>query len=287
MRPINAISVTSDVYRWLTYSSRPRVLHIFDHTCNLINERGEVLSIVTSRIGNGPFNVLVDTNILFSKDIYVESQVTVLDSQLRVGNLIVNITGAELWNSCPDWVQLYRSREIILNQLQSLDLQNVDHAAGFANVTRSYFNTGIPSLLSKFSSALANADFSTAKSTATKLAGLGVGLTPSGDDFIVGALYAVWIIHSREVASVLAREIAKIAMPLTTSLSAAWLRSAGKGEAGILWHEFFEALIAEDDLQIPFENLLTVGETSGADALSGFQSVITAFKERIINECPS
>jgi hypothetical protein len=98
------------------------------------------------------------------------------------------------------------------------------------------------SLISNLSSALVTADISSAQTITSQLAGLGQGLTPAGDDFIMGVVLAAWIIHPREVASVLAEEITKIAVPLTTSLSASWLRSAGRGEAGILWHNF-DALI--------------------------------------------
>jgi hypothetical protein len=136
-------------------------------------------------------------------------------------------------------------------------------------------------LASNLSSALAGADISSAKTIATQLAGLGIGLTPTGDDFIMGAVYAVWIIHPLENASILAEEITKTAAPLTTSLSAAWLRSAGKGETGILWHEFFDALISADSalMQESVKKILAVGETSGADALSGFISTMLCWAE--------
>ena len=116
--------------------------------------------------------------------------------------------------------------------------------------------------------------------------GLGMGLTPAGDDFLMGALYAAWIIHPSALASRLAQEIANVAAPLTTSLSAAWLRSAGRGEAGILWHEFFDALLVARTgspacLQKAMENICAVGETSGADALAGFLSAFLTWGEKV------
>ena len=148
------------------------------------------------------------------------------------------------------------------------------------------------------SSALANANVSSAKTIASHLAGLGVGLTPAGDDFILGAVLASWLIHPQEVAGVLAQEITDIAAPLTTSLSAAWLRSAGRGEAGILWHAFFEALNSAGRTESPvgigspayikrireaMDNILSIGETSGADALAGFISTILYSMELKLN----
>ena len=141
-------------------------------------------------------------------------------------------------------------------------------------------------------SSLCSADLPSSLAAAQKLAGLGIGLTPSGDDFIMGALHTAWILHPPEVAGALAREVANSAAPLTTSLSAAWIHSAGTGEAGELWHDFFDALIFASRigceappiggnptytkaLQDSFEKILSVGETSGADALSGFLGVLS------------
>ena len=97
----------------------------------------------------------------------------------------------------------------------------------------------------------------------------------------MGAIYAAWIVHPPEIASILAQEISNTAAPLTTSLSVAWLRSAGKGEAGILWHEFFDALLSTNTsrVQETMKSILAVGETSGADALAGFCSVFASWTE--------
>jgi hypothetical protein len=46
-----------------------------------------------------------------------------------------------------------------------------------------------------------------------------------------------------------------------------------------LWHQFFEALISADQtsIQESMDKILSVGETSGADALSGFVSSFAAW----------
>jgi hypothetical protein len=141
--------------------------------------------------------------------------------------------------------------------------------------------TNYQSLVSDLCSALATVDLSSALKIASKLTGLGAGLTPAGDDFILGAIYAAWIIHPPEIASVLAERITNAAAPLTTSLSAAWLRSAGSGEAGMLWHAFFESLLAGNQVEIQYQiaRLLSVGASSGADALAGFTGTFSRWAE--------
>lgn len=276
MQHINALSLTFNVSDWLMVSHQPRILHVFDHACNLINEHKDVLSIVTQEIGNGPFNLVIGDDILFSNYLNAQSLISIPTDQLIIADLIINTADANLWHPSPNWESLHSNKKSILSKLALLR---------FAN-----YRPLLPtSLVASLSIALANADIPVAVPITRQLAGLGQGLTPAGDDFIIGAILAVWIIHPPEVASVLAKEITNIAAPLTTSLSAAWLRSAGKGEAGILWHEFFNALAFGDSTQIEktANSILAIGETSGVDALAGFFGVCMSFNERIIDQCHS
>ena len=262
MQSIQTLSLTPNVKSWLAKSRYPRLLHVFDHACNLINEHREVLSVVTAQIGNGPFNLVVENEVYFSEYLTCESPVIVSHHHLHLGDLIIDTADAPFWSPCPDWEMLHARRNHILLQLNQLRITN-DREASLSDQ--------FP--LSSLSFALVSADIPTALALTAQLAGLGPGLTPSGDDILIGALYATWIVHSPEFASFITREIANTAAPLTTSLSAALLRSAGKGEAGILWHELFRALIAGEAIQHPVSRLLSVGETSGADAMGGFMGI--------------
>jgi hypothetical protein len=253
---LHAMFYAPVVERWLTNTCHPRILHIFDRACNLINEHGDVLSIVTPHIGNGPFNLVLEDEICFLDFLQLESQVSVSPTQFTLGNLHIHITDAKRWNPCPDWKKLHDHRQKIAHQIAHLQITNYQFS-------------------DSLSASLTNADLSSSLTAARQLAGLGIGLTPAGDDFIMGALYAAWIIHPPEVASALAQAIANTAAPLTTSLSAAWLRAAGRGEVGELWHAFFNALLIADSSAIQLEvvRLFSIGHTSGADALTGFMSM--------------
>jgi hypothetical protein len=259
MRQINAISLTHNIKEWLANSYNPRILHVFDSACNLINDDKDVLSIVALQIGNGPFNLVIDNDVLFSEHFNIESPVFIPGNQLKLGDVSISTETAKLWDPQPDWEKLHGKRDEILSRLISLRYLDYQYS--------------IPATLqSALSTSIVLDDVPSAIGAARQHAGLGIGLTPSGDDIIMGALYAARIVHPPEVADVLSKEIAETAVPLTTSLSAAWIRSAGRGEAGVLWHEFFEALVAGTgvDIQKAIDKILATGETSGADALRGF-----------------
>ena len=266
MRSIATISVAPDVNAWLAKTRHPRILHVFDHACNLINEQREVLSIVTGQIGNGPFNLVVEDRVLFSETLHRESPVSILNNRLIVGDLTFDTTSAECWSPRPDWERLHHNRDKISVQLAPFPCPDFQSPKLYT---------------SNLASVLAGGDVSSSKIFTSQLAGKGVGLTPAGDDFIMGALYAAWIIHPFVDAKLLAMEVSKVAAPLTTSLSASWLRSAGRGESGEIWHEYFEGLIFSDRVQIlsAVEKILSFGETSGAEALAGFIATIHSYTE--------
>jgi hypothetical protein len=289
MQTINALTLTPNVNDWLGTSKHLRILHLFDRACNLINERGEILSVVTPQIGNGPFNLVLETDVCFAEHLRQESEVFIFPAQLYLGGLIIHLARVRNWNPRPDWKNLYNRKADMGRRLTQLPITNDLNSTGFelhsknpSGLLEQHGMRNTQSLISNLSSALANADIPKAKEITSRLAGLGPGLTPSGDDYLMGALYAAWIIHPFTVASVLAHEIADTAAPLTTSLSAAWLRAAGKGEAGILWHDFFDALISTNapQMQETMKKILAIGETSGTDALAGFAGVFTSLREQ-------
>lgn len=270
MQNIRALSHTPEVNKWLNTSPHARVLHVFDHVCNLINERREILSIVTPEIGNGPFNLVVGAKNSFSEYIHLETPIQIFADQLRLGNLTINLKPAQLWNPCPEWKKLHDARNKIIHQLTKLPITNYLEFSGLPVAEP---------VISNLSHSLAKSDLLSSLTAVKHLAGLGIGLTPAGDDFLMGSLYAVWIIHPPEVAGPLTRQIGNAAAPLTTSLSAAWLRAAERGEAGHLWHELLDGLNLLDEVKIDkaMKQILAVGETSGADALAGFFCTMAAW----------
>ena len=273
MQSIRTHTLAPYINDWLTKTRHPRILHVFDHACNLTNEDREVVSIVTPRIGNGPFSLVVEPELFFPEHVDAQTPVSVEANQIRLGDLLISTDSATQWNPRPNWERLHASRDSIPNlsihlPARSLPVRLPTHHSQFPIHL-------IPSLTSAFT----HADIPTAKQTASHLAGLGIGLTPSGDDIIMGAIYAAWIIHPREIASVLGSEVAETASALTSSLSAAWLKSAGRGEAGSLWHQLFEGMLTGGNIQSPIHKILDIGHTSGADALTGFTSVMTCWSE--------
>ena len=101
------------------------------------------------------------------------------------------------------------------------------------------------------------------------LLGAGSGLTPSGDDCIVGLLVALHALGAHDVAATGARVVARHAPHRTSRLSAAHLNAACAGEAIEPLHAAIAAIAARTSPEPALDALERFGHGSGFDALAG------------------
>lgn len=102
---------------------------------------------------------------------------------------------------------------------------------------------------------------------ARSLLGLGPGLTPAGDDCLVGWLAGAWTAGAdgRGLVEAVRLDLVAAAAERTGPLSRAFLVAAVAGEAAEPLREF---VLAPDDARLT--GLLALGATSGADLLAGY-----------------
>lgn len=274
--------------RWLRESERPVLHNLYRRSLNLLNEAGELISLVLQELGPGPFALVVhpeEVSFLrsggFAANLEIQDEVRLEESGLMIGELQILTEPLPLWNPRPNWEQVGTEKlrpalEILLEVLEqhapsgslaplagklggengATVQQSALRAAGAAAVElRSGLQTRNPSQLS---------------SAAGKLAGLGGGVTPSGDDFLMGAVHALWMLLEAEQAARLAEALVETAVPRTNRISQAWLRAAARGEAGYEWHVLVYELSGGGPLREAAAWLIRRGHTSGADAMAGF-----------------
>jgi hypothetical protein len=124
--------------------------------------------------------------------------------------------------------------------------------------------------------ALAAGDSRAAADAAARLAGVGEGLTPAADDFLVGALYALRVLRPETAAAALAAAVADAAVPRTTTPSAQWLRRAAGGDVAPVWDRLLRDLFGGRDAEAAVGAVIATGHTSGRAALEGFVAAARA-----------
>jgi hypothetical protein len=105
------------------------------------------------------------------------------------------------------------------------------------------------------------------------LIGLGPGLTPSGDDFLVGALALLDALAERKAHAALARAIADTPRGLTSPLSDCFLRAAAAGHLGEHLHCAVSAVMSGAP-SAALAAIRKIGHSSGWDMLAGVASTL-------------
>ncbi|MCD4684733.1 MAG: DUF2877 domain-containing protein [Anaerolineae bacterium] len=268
------------------------MLHVFPRACNLIAADDMVIAVVAPDIGNGPFNVVVPP-VNFTQHITPTDAVRVHDVRLHIGPLEIDLTDAAVWNPCPDWAQLRRQRDRVLAQVGVLEAVLRDYAPANSlahlivdlSAPQSALEVQVLRAAEQqwygFTQGLRTLDHKMCLSSAAKMAGLGSGLTPAGDDWLLGCALAAQIAFSSPAAANMILHAVQCAAAHTSPLSAAWLRAAVDGACSRHWHVLFDrcARASEGDVYHAARDVLRQGHSSGADALGGFLAVLRCADE--------
>lgn len=109
--------------------------------------------------------------------------------------------------------------------------------------------------------------------TLTEMAGLGIGLTPSTDDFICGLLLSTNILLNSSLIhpkwKIPAKKIINITKPKTTLLSWHYIKLASQGIISDRQKDLFEKLGSDLILNKEYLDEINYGHTSFADFLAG------------------
>lgn len=131
---------------------------------------------------------------------------------------------------------------------------------------------------------LSYGNIASALNHATKLIGLGPGLTPSGDDFLVGLITIFNLPHSPLTKYIsFCKETIKSARDLTNEISFMALKKAADGQVResiiSLLHSIFHK--SENEVKLNLNTILSIGSSSGTDiALGLFSGLDLIVKQR-------
>jgi hypothetical protein len=264
----------------------------FAEACNLVTPHDEPLALVSQAVGNGPLNaVLSQPQALAAlqpgSTLYGDGAWLHLAEGWRLA-----LSPAKDWNPTPRYSRLARWSRLVAHNLAGLrrDLPRCAPAASLAAAPMQLFGAtslaqtqacaAIDGLLHSYQAG----DLARVGGFAARLAGLGPGLTPAGDDWLAGwlvGLHAAAAMSDDEpplAMKAVSRAVIDSATTRTSRLSLAFLQAAAEGTATEAWHRLIAALPDADPAptRAAMVEILRYGATSGADMLAGF---LAAFAE--------
>lgn len=287
-RRLRARSIAPAARRWLETTQHARVLYAFDTVVNLVNEDAQVLSLVSAHLGDGPFSIVLED---FPSGAQADSSLLVFENGLWLDDWLIDAEEAAIWQPVPDWAALRSQPDLLppaARQIADLLTQHAPADSLARLVLNPLASSPLPARILQSAeqhmpllfAGLQQVDIGKVSQAAKKLAGLGPGLTPAGDDLLLGAMYGLWATRSSAAAQQSAETIAAIATERTHALSAAWLAAGARGEAAAPWHQLVDAIAVNDPaaLAAAVMRILPTGHTSGADALAGFLGMLQGWQ---------
>jgi len=127
---------------------------------------------------------------------------------------------------------------------------------------------------------------------ATRLIGWGEGLTPAGDDFLVGLMSGLGALAGqspirtdflKHLGGAIVAQLVR-----TTPIAAHYLRLGAQGHFAANAHQLRNALLSANDVAAVrqyVDDTLTLGATSGSDLVTGMVSGISAWRHPQLSHC--
>lgn len=267
---IAAITLTPCVQQWLQLPTAVSLLHRFNHVINLIDTHGTIISIVQPSISAGPFSIVVEETRPFPPTINPSTTIHKTANSLHIGPLHLDLRPADVWQPMPNWELLRHQQKEWLTLLPELGTAVSQHQDRLITGVPVNFAPRFQAATGAVRKAIAQPGAPGLATAVNQLAGLGPGLTPAGDDFLLGLLLGLWATRPEAEVIELTERVVETAVSRTTQLSAAWLQAAAQGEAWLAWHNLLAALRVGDNWQHPLHRILNNGATSGIASLLGF-----------------
>ena len=257
---------------------RARVHSVFARVVNVVVPDGTLFTLASRQMDDAPDTLVVDLRSFDGTGVAVGAPVAAHDRVLAVGrNLAIRFAGASPWVPLLPWypahdAPLRRNLDALREHVAAFDANPDRGAPSQTSAVASAAAARLAQHAAALGRALARADVEAARAEGEALVGLGQGLTPSGDDLLLG-LFAVLNLPGGpcEPFRDLGRQIVARAAHRTHAISLCALRAAAEGRVRARIVALLSALIAgeREATLAALRAVLAIGSTSGRDIVAG------------------
>ena len=251
------------VWEWLAAGAYTgRLLSQHDHSLNLIDENGRVLTLSRPPLPLGPFAI----------DLPARAPWPEADGPIRLSldpaHSAIDLARAEIWEPVVNWPALEVWTDAVWPLLAPYAVWSALNEQPKVLADQLRRRAALLQQAWRMGDGLAEAGLG--------LIGLGNGLTPAGDDYLIGFFAATKTSHSHLYQTKPKPQLNQPSAK-TTSLSAAFLQAAESGAFSEQWHGLAAALASGNTtrLRLALTQIAGQGATSGQDALAGFAQTLS------------
>jgi len=259
---------------------------IFSKALNIRTEENELISIVAAEKLNGPNRILIELPLdkaFISLKIKEGTRVVGNREKIIIngGSLSVSLEKAEKW--LPEVKRkgntpYFQIKDNLLSLKKSLSIEREGDRISQALRTRTQ----------ELIASIKGKDIPKVSENIKRLIGFGEGLTPSGDDFLVGLIASLHLLSSPKRKHLLKKmkEIINLEKDRTTFLSGKFLEYACQGRFPETILNLIEAIFSEnrEGVEKATKRCLNFGATSGRDTILGVLEGLSLNVKEIEND---
>ncbi len=252
----------------------------FKRTINIhCVEDGELYTIASRQIDNGPNTLVIHSDSLEELNIDLNDPVVVKNTELLISNkLTIPIDRTKLWESIlPEFpTNAEKAKKNLMRMKEYIDFHGKAGGMKKNIAAQSLYGTEMSKMLEERTRLLLHELLKIRMANglhhAVSLIGLGPGLTPSGDDFLVG-LFTMMNVRESPLYShqSFCTEVVEKAKTLTNEISYMALKKASVGKVRESIIQLVNSVFygEERDLNPSLNKVLNIGSSSGTDIALG------------------
>lgn len=283
-----AISGDGEFVDLVEASSFRGIIHsVFNSTLNIQNQDGdELFTIACKKLDNGPNTIIIDLESLHNTGIDVKELVCISGKSMYIGKkLTISFENIRRWESklpeYPNTIEVANRNLSFVKDYIEVHGRSGGVKIDFASdhVFAKEVSRMIAERSQHLQQALLNGSSSSALEYAQSLIGLGPGLTPSGDDFLVGFFTAINVRNSPLSSyQSFCGEVVQKAKALTNNISFMALKKASIGKVRESIIQLVSSILSgdRDELILSLNKVLHIGSSSGTDIALGLVSGMEA-----------
>jgi hypothetical protein len=279
LHAMQALSIDAALLRSLREPRFRGVVHsVFERVVNVEGQNGDLFTIASRDFDNAPNTLIVDTARFGAAGIDPGDRVDVTGSAIAIDMRIgIRLDRATPWHSSlpaypADEATLRRNLASVRRQIGRPALGASAPAGGEPSALACATAATLERQAALLCAALCRSDLEAAGTHGHAMIGLGPGLTPSGDDFLVG-LFAVLHLPGSPC-----RHASRVCVPVlagierrTHAISGAALKAAAQGRVRASIQSLLGELMTGSPagLAASLSAVLAIGSTSGGDIAAG------------------
>lgn len=264
-----------------------KVEQVFNKAIN-VSIDNSLFTLLSCQLDNAPNSCRIINKDFALLQIKSGDHFYLLDKEILIGERYsLSFSLCKKWQQprivfCPDKIKQQSYQSFLLAQLNTVDfILSNDNSSLFNYQGENIFYLSSSVKLTQLRISLINLlktkQHENLVSAINQLVGLGIGLTPSGDDYLVG-LMAFLLLENHPAHSFYPEFYQGIAQSKdrTTPISAITLEKALKHEYRENMHQLIQSLVDADETEIysQFLEVFNIGSSSGSDMLFGIRDAL-------------